>query len=72
MMLKDLLIKVRKKHNLSQNEMAQKLHISPTIYLFLEYGDVLWDTKPLIKTVKKIDIELSKAKTEMKKWKIIE
>jgi transcriptional regulator with XRE-family HTH domain len=41
MKINELLVSIRKKHNLSQTEMAQKLNISEPMYKFLEYGEPL-------------------------------
>jgi DNA-binding XRE family transcriptional regulator len=54
MKLKELLIESRQKLNITQEEMAKLLKVSPPVYRFLEYGDPLWDTEPLMKEVRKI------------------
>jgi predicted transcriptional regulator len=43
----EFLMKSRKKLGLTVEEMAYELSISEPMYKFLEYGEPLWDTKPL-------------------------
>ena len=55
MKLNELLVSIRKKHNLSQTEMAYKLNISEPMYKFLEYGEPLWDTEQLMERIRRVD-----------------
>lgn len=52
--------KVREHCKMTREEMAQKLGITVQTCNFLEYGEVLWDTKHLKKKVKEIKNEYDK------------
>ena len=60
MELPAVLIEFRKKHNLSQTEMAKMININESLYKFLEYGEPLWETEKLIETIRRLDDELER------------
>ena len=60
MELPAVLIEFRKKHNLSQTEMATMINISEPLYKFLEYGEPLWDTEPFLERIRRLDDELKR------------